>query len=84
MDIAIKLMSKVIKQEKDSTNFLPAFLDTYANLLHKRGRTSEAIPYEEISFKLSEEYKRPWSSIAEIYRNLERMKKGKSTWVESD
>jgi len=77
-------MEKVVKTEKDSANLLPAALDTYANLLHKSGRTEEAIPIEENAFNMSIEYKMAWYTTAGMYRCLKNMKKGKPTWIKEE
>lgn len=58
-------------------NSVGAFLDTYANLLHKLGRTEEAIPWEEMAIEkglLDEE------DISSYKVALEKMKKGEPTW----
>lgn len=84
LEEVIRWMEKVVKSETDSANLLPAALDTYANLLHKVGRTSEAIPIEEKAFNMSIEYKMAWYTTAEMYRCLKNMKKGKPTWIRED
>ncbi|GAB4091693.1 thioredoxin family protein [Flaviaesturariibacter terrae] len=53
----------------------PNFVDTYANLLHKLGRTKEAIEWEEKAMaKVDESQKAPFRA------NIEKMKKGEKTW----
>jgi thioredoxin-related protein len=81
LNVAIQCMEKVVNTEKDSTNALPAYLDTYANLLHKAGRTQEAIPIEEKAFNMANENNMAWYTIADLFRNLKKMKKGKPTWI---
>jgi tetratricopeptide (TPR) repeat protein len=49
------------------------YLDTYANLLYKLGRTEEALRYEEKAFALAPNDK-------DITDNLSKMKKGEPTW----
>lgn len=84
LEDVIYWMEKVVKTETDSTNLLPAALDTYANFLHKAGRTEEAIPIEEKAFNMSIEYKMAWYTTAEMYRCLKNMKKGKPTWIREE
>ncbi len=51
------------------------WMDTYANILYKLGRTTEAIMWEEIALKLD-------TTNADIKVNLEKMKRNKPTWPE--
>ncbi|MBS1603389.1 MAG: thioredoxin fold domain-containing protein [Bacteroidetes bacterium] len=51
----------------------PDNFDTYANILYKLGRGSEALPYEEKAISLDPKDKDKLS-------NLEKMKKGEPTW----
>jgi thioredoxin-related protein len=54
---------------------LPGYLNTYANLLHKLGRTKEAIPVMEKAYILTEgQEKENYGKI------LEKMKTGEQTW----
>lgn len=58
---------------KDGEN--PAFIDTYANVLYKSGKTADAIANEEKAVKLAaSEDKKTYQDI------LEKMKKGEKTW----
>ncbi len=51
------------------------FTDTYANILYKMGRLSEALPIEEKAFATAQ------PALAKgIGENLEKMKKGEPTW----
>jgi thioredoxin-related protein len=53
----------------------PNFMDTYANLLHKLGRTPEALAVETKAMAMVPEAEK------ESYRkNIEKMKKGEKTW----
>lgn len=54
----------------------PALMDTYANLLHKVGKTKEAIEWQEKAIAAVDE-----GSKAEYQATLEKMKKGEPTWV---
>lgn len=51
-------------------------IDTYANLLHKLGRTKEAIEWQEKALA-----KVDADSKAEYQATLDKMKKGEPTWV---
>lgn len=53
----------------------PQELDTYANLLYKVGRTTDAIEWEEKAVKLSNQDK-------ELMETLDKMKLGKLSWPE--
>ncbi|OYD44017.1 thioredoxin family protein [Sphingobacterium cellulitidis] len=54
----------------------PALIDTYANLLHKVGKTKEAIEWQEKAIAMVDD-----ASKAEYQETLEKMKKGEPTWV---
>ena len=54
----------------------PMLIDTYANLLHKLGRTKEAIEWQEKALA-----KVDADSKAEYQATLDKMKKGEPTWV---
>ncbi len=72
-------MEKVVKTEKDSTNLLPAALDTYANLLYRMGREAQAIHYEELAYYYAVNYEKG-RMINEYKDVLEKMKKGEKIW----
>ncbi len=55
----------------------PAFVDTYANLLYRAGRKTDAITWQEKAVKLMASDS-PWKKA--IPANLEKMKKGEATW----
>ncbi|WP_316847619.1 hypothetical protein [Pedobacter psychrodurus] len=58
-----------------TTSKNPAFMATYANLLHKSGKTAEVIQWEEKAINLAPEAEKV------NYRNvLDKMKKGEKTW----
>jgi thioredoxin-related protein len=50
-------------------------MDTYANLLYKLGKSSEAIAYEEKALSIATD-----GLIAALSENLTKMKAGKPTW----
>jgi hypothetical protein len=51
----------------------PQYIDTYANLLYKAGRSDEAIKQEEKAVTLS-------GGNEELKQTLEKMKRGEATW----
>ncbi len=61
---------------KDKEN--PMFMDTYANILHKLGKTKEAIEVETKALALvtTEEEKKSYQET------LDKMKKGEKTWTD--
>jgi hypothetical protein len=73
-------MAQVVKTESDSTNLLPASLDTYANLLYKCGtRKQEAIETEERALNMAIEFK--VQNFEEEFRGtLDKMERGQPTW----
>jgi tetratricopeptide (TPR) repeat protein len=82
LDQAIYWMEKVLGNEKDSVNSLPAYLDTYANLLYKAGKNRDyAIEIEEKALYLANTYKIA-NYIAEYEKAINKMRKGEKTWVE--
>lgn len=54
----------------------PMYLDTYANLLYKTGKTKEAITIQEKALALADS-----ESKADYQATLDKMKAGKPTWV---
>lgn len=64
------------KSFKDKEN--PMFMDTYANILHKMGRTKEAIEVQEKAVAMTTDE----ASKKELQENLDKMKKGEKTWVD--
>lgn len=70
IDLAIEWIGKVV--EKFNTSY--EVLDTYANLLYKAGRISEAIRYQEEAVSNAPENGKV------IRQTLEKIKKGKPTW----
>ena len=59
---------------KDKEN--PMFIDTYANLLHKMGRTKEAIEWQEKAVSLVKND----NEKTQYQQTLDKMKKGEKTW----
>ncbi|WP_345231618.1 thioredoxin family protein [Olivibacter ginsenosidimutans] len=57
----------------------PAFLDTYANLLYKTGKTDEALVWQQKAVDLASEGEK-----TALRTTLEKMKKGEKTWREAD
>jgi tetratricopeptide (TPR) repeat protein len=65
---AVKWSQLSVKEKEE-----PGYLDTYANLLYKSGRTQEAISVQEKAVSLS-------NGNADLKQTLEKMKKGEPTW----
>ncbi|RFM28227.1 glycoside hydrolase family 2 protein [Deminuibacter soli] len=73
---ALNWMHKVLKTDPDS----PVFLDTYANLLYKKGDKQEAINVEETALS-KETANAPKSDlVVELKNTLDKMKKNENTW----
>ncbi len=60
---------------KDKEN--PMFIDTYANILYKMGKTAEAIKWSEKAVALA-----PVGEKADYQQTLDKMKKGEKTWLD--
>jgi hypothetical protein len=69
---AVKWSKRSIDAKPD-----PNFMDTYANLLHKAGRTKEAIEIEEKAMGMVEGDEKKSYQL-----NIDKMKKGEKTWNE--
>jgi thioredoxin-related protein len=77
MTCVIEALEWSKKSFKDKQN--PAFIDTYANILHKLGRTAEAIKWEEKAVSLAE------AGEKKTYQDtIEKMKKGEKTWPDTE
>jgi hypothetical protein len=64
---------KVSKYNVEKLDQTSEAIDTYANLLHKLGKTEEAIEWEKKAIKLS--------NNEEVFvKTLEKMKEGRPTW----
>lgn len=86
INTAIKWTKKIIDINTDSSNVLPAAMDTYANLLHKKSYLFEnakvnntAISIQEKALTIAYRFDVD-NMIASIKQNLEKMKKGEPTW----
>jgi thioredoxin-related protein len=55
----------------------PMYIDTYANLLHKAGKTEEAIVWQNKAIEL---VKKSGEDSLEYEATLDKMKKGEKTW----
>ncbi len=66
------------KSFKDKDNYM--FMDTYANILHKMGRTKEAIEIQKKALALIPEA--DTASRKAYQATLEKMQKGEKTWTE--
>jgi thioredoxin-related protein len=82
IDASIKCMKGVLERFRNrGTGYVPGgFIDTYANLLYKAGRTNEAIEQEEYVLKYLINAKATENDLKEYKSTLERMKQGKPTW----
>ncbi len=71
-------VAKGVEQNPATSGFFgSAYIDTYANLLYKVGRTDEAITWEEKAVQLSP----PGSFLWEAHNTvLAKMKRGEPTW----
>ena len=83
---AMKWAKKVMDRNTDSSNVLPAVMDTYANLLYKIGYLFEknksnntAIEVEERALVLARKYNNK-GFITAFTSSIEKMKKGEATW----
>jgi thioredoxin-related protein len=65
---AIKWMDVIVTSEPDN----PAFLDTYANLLYKTGRSEDALRIEQKALSFAQD--------KDIQDNYAKMKRGELTW----
>jgi thioredoxin-related protein len=80
IDVAINCMNLIINRINERKIAPFVFLDTYANLLYKAGRVSEAIQQEELGWQKTVEWKQPEGFIKEYLTTIEKMKKGQPTW----
>lgn len=69
---ALDWSKRSFKEKED-----PAYIDTYANILHKLGRTKEAIQWEEKAVTLAA------AGEKKTYQDtIDKMKKGEKTWTD--
>jgi hypothetical protein len=80
IDAAIESMKGVVKRYEEREQINPGFIDTYANLLYKAGRTNEAMVQEESAIRILIRKKATESDMKDFIDTLERMKAGKPTW----
>lgn len=73
---AVRAMQWYIDQDSEFKwgRYDPVELDTYANLLHKAGRTSEALVWQQKALTLAD------GRDPEIIGHLEKMQAGQPTW----
>ena len=71
LNYALSLSERSVDSQKNN----PAFIDTYANLLYKLGRKTEAIAKETEALNLTEPSERPG-----YQETLDKMKSGAKTW----
>ncbi len=69
LKVAIGWMKEVVRRNPGQANYI----DTYANLLYKRGRTQEAIILQEEAARLK-------PNDNEIVNSLQKMRQGEATW----
>jgi thioredoxin-related protein len=62
----------------------PLYIDTYANLLYKIGRTAEAINWEELAILKCGEIGDYGNNVEEYKDRLAKMKNGEPTWPIKD
>lgn len=80
IDIAIKCMEALIDRVNKRKGPPFVYIDTYANLLYKADRASEAIQQEEIGWKKTIEWKQHESGTGAYLEIIEKMKQGQPTW----
>jgi len=71
LNYALSLSERSMESEKNN----PIFMDTYANLLYKLGRKTEAIAKETEALNLTQPSERP-----DYQDTLDKMKAGTKTW----
>jgi hypothetical protein len=77
---AMERIVKTVEQHPGAAGFMgPAFIDTYANLLYKAGKTSEAIAWEVKAVQLTPKDSFWWRAHT---TNLAKMRNGEPTWRE--
>jgi thioredoxin-related protein len=78
LNSAIKWMEILLAVDRSkSGDFYATWIDTYANLLYKVGRIEEALRWEKDAVAIAPQNK-------EMRDVLEKMEKGKPTWVNQD
>ncbi len=80
VNAALKAIKKVAATETDSANHLPAYMDTYANLLYRQGKKKEAIQVEEKAYFYIEKADAPQESKRMFKETIQKMKKDEVMW----
>ncbi len=76
---AINWMRPIVNRSNSEIDIsLPHYLDTYANLLSKAGKTEEAISKEKRAIALAIEYKLTQKEIDAFQKTLSRMREQSS------
>jgi thioredoxin-related protein len=82
--ISIWMEGVIRRGEKDTTyyhtDYWHKYIDTYANLLHKAGRTTEAIKWEEFAILKCREFGGDKDDIETYEYRLNKMRKNEPTW----
>lgn len=78
LEFAKKWMKEVVHQSEDLTQHT-LYIDTYANLLYKLGRTEEAIKLEEKAIQIAT-IKGYTGYLKGFERTLSKMQNGEPTW----
>lgn len=90
LNAALKWCDEVVGSSKDSSNVLPAVMDTHANLIYKisylfgdKKDTQKAIQEEEKAMDIKIKFNRDSpEQIEDFKKNLEKMKAGIPTWTQ--
>jgi len=77
VNLALGWSERSIKDSKDPNVHM--YMDTYANILHRVGRTKEAIEWQEKALALA-----PEAAKATYTATLNKMKNGEKTWAVSE
>jgi thioredoxin-related protein len=77
-------MAGVVRRGETATDFRlqqwPLYIDTYANLLYKIGKTHEGILWEEFAIRKGKEVKIDEETLKSFEESLELMRQRKPTW----
>jgi thioredoxin-related protein len=80
IDVAIECMKELINRVSRRQGPPFVYIDTYANLLYKAGRVSDAVQQEELGWQQTVEWKQPEGFIKQYLATIEKMKQGQPTW----
>jgi hypothetical protein len=75
-----KWMEGIIRRNPSEANEI----DTYANLLYKAGKTTEAIEWEQKALQLANTVKDQAMYQNNLRKNLDKMLKGEPTWADAN